>query len=103
MLEQRVCVSPMTNTAFTSRLNAECRLPVSSGKISSMTIVAAKRSETSSGQKLAALTTELFNLRFSHATGQLANPMQIQNVRRDIARVKTVIRERELRSGKEAK
>ena len=54
-------------------------------------------------QKLAALTTELFNLRFSHATGQLANPMQIQNVRRDIARVKTVIRERELRSGKEAK
>ena len=54
-------------------------------------------------QKLAALTTELFNLRFSHATGQLANPMQIQNGRRDIARVKTVIRERELRSGKEAK
>ena len=54
-------------------------------------------------QKLAALTTELFNLRFSHATGQLANPMQIQNVRRDIARVQTVIRERELRSGKEAK
>ncbi len=54
-------------------------------------------------QKLAALKTELFNLRFSHATGQLSNPMQIQNVRRDIARVKTVIRERELRAGKEVK
>jgi len=54
-------------------------------------------------QKLASLKTELFNLRFSNATGQLANPMQIQNVRRDIARVKTVIRERELRANKEAK
>ena len=54
-------------------------------------------------EKLEALKTELFNLRFSHATGQLANPMQIQNVRRDIARVKTVIRERELRANKEAK
>ena len=54
-------------------------------------------------QKLESLKTELFNLRFSHATGQLANPMQIQNVRRDFARVKTVIRERELRADKEAK
>ena len=54
-------------------------------------------------QKLESLKTELFNLRFSHATGQLANPMQIQNVRRDIARVKSVIRERELRADKEAK
>lgn len=54
-------------------------------------------------QKLESLKTELFNLRFSHATGQLSNPMQIQNVRRDIARVKTVIRERELRANKEAK
>ena len=54
-------------------------------------------------QKLASLKTELFNLRFSHATGQLANPVQIRNVKRDIARVKTVIRERELRAGKEAK
>ncbi len=54
-------------------------------------------------QKLESLKTELFNLRFSHATGQLSNPLQIQNVRRDIARVKTVIRERELRANKEAK
>ncbi len=54
-------------------------------------------------QKLESLKTELFNLRFSHATGQLSNPLQIQNVRRDIARVKTIIRERELRANKEAK
>jgi len=54
-------------------------------------------------QKLESLKIELFNLRFSHATGQLSNPLQIQNVRRDIARVKTVIRERELRANKEAK
>ena len=54
-------------------------------------------------EKLNSLKTELFNLRFSHATGQLANPLQIQTVRRDIARVKTVIRERELRAKKEAK
>ena len=54
-------------------------------------------------QKLASLKTELFNLRFSNATAQLANPKQIQVVRRDIARVKTVIRERELRANKEAK
>ena len=54
-------------------------------------------------QKLESLKTELFNLRLSHATGQLSNPLQIQNVRRDIARVKTVIRERELRANKEAK
>ncbi len=54
-------------------------------------------------EKLAALKAELFNLRVSHATGQLSNPLQIQNVRRDIARVKTVIRERELRANKEVK
>ncbi len=54
-------------------------------------------------EKLASLKTELFNLRFSHATGQLSNPKQITNVKRDIARVKTVIRERELRASKEAK
>lgn len=46
--------------------------------------------------KLAELKQELFNLRFSHATGQLANPMQLKRCKRDIARIKTVIREREL-------
>ncbi|HHV41586.1 MAG TPA: 50S ribosomal protein L29 [Clostridiaceae bacterium] len=39
---------------------------------------------------------ELFKLRFQHATNQLSNPMQLKRVKRDIARVKTVIREQEL-------
>ncbi|WP_031517201.1 50S ribosomal protein L29 [Desulfofalx alkaliphila] len=39
---------------------------------------------------------ELFKLRFQLATGQLDNPMRIKEVRRKIARVKTIIREREL-------
>lgn len=47
--------------------------------------------------KLAGLKEELFNLRFRHATGQLENPMIIGNVKKDIARVKTVIREREIK------
>ena len=46
--------------------------------------------------RLDELKTELFNLRFQMATGQLDNPKQIKLVRKDIARVKTVIREREL-------
>lgn len=46
--------------------------------------------------KLTDLKQELFNLRFQHATGQLENPMKIKNVKRDIARINTVIREQEL-------
>ena len=40
--------------------------------------------------------TELFNLRFQLATGQLDNPMRIREVRKNIARGKTILREREL-------
>ncbi len=39
---------------------------------------------------------ELFNLRFQHVTGQLDNPVKMREVKRDIARVKTIIREKEL-------
>lgn len=46
--------------------------------------------------KLSELKTELFNLRFRHASGQLDNPMQINLVKKDIARVNTVIRARQL-------
>ena len=46
--------------------------------------------------KLASLKKELFNLRFSHATGQLSNPMVMVTCKRDIARVLTVMRQREL-------
>ncbi len=47
-------------------------------------------------EKLASLKSELFNLRFTHATGSLANSSEIQICKRNIARVKTVIRQREL-------
>lgn len=47
-------------------------------------------------QKLASLKEELFNLRFQAATGQLDNFARIRQVRKDIARAKTVLREREL-------
>ncbi|MDA3128925.1 50S ribosomal protein L29 [Aliibacillus thermotolerans] len=42
------------------------------------------------------LKEELFNLRFQLATGQLDNPARIKHVRKDIARAKTILREREL-------
>ena len=38
----------------------------------------------------------LFNLRFQHVTGQLENPVKMREVKRNIARVKTIIREKEL-------
>ena len=44
------------------------------------------------------LKSELFNLRFQSATGQLGNPQQINDCKKDIARVKTIIRERELKA-----
>ncbi len=47
--------------------------------------------------KLFDLKKELFNLRFRNATNQLENPLEIANVKKTIARVKTVIRERELK------
>ena len=47
-------------------------------------------------QSLVELKTELFNLRFQLATGELDNPLRISKVKKDIARVKTVIREKEL-------
>lgn len=47
-------------------------------------------------EKLEELNEELFNLRFQDATGQLDNPRRIGEVRKDIARVQTVRREREL-------
>lgn len=47
-------------------------------------------------EKLKQLKAELFNLRFQHAINQLDNPMRISAVKKDIARVKTVIRDMEL-------
>ena len=47
-------------------------------------------------ERLESLKEELFNLRFQLATGQLDNPMRIKQVRHEIARILTVLREREL-------
>jgi len=48
--------------------------------------------------KLADLKEELFNLHFRHATGQLENPNVIATTKKDIARIKTEIRTRELKA-----
>ena len=49
--------------------------------------------------KLKDLKAELFNLRFQLAINQLDNPMRVTAVKRDIARVKTILRENEIKSG----
>ncbi len=46
--------------------------------------------------KLEELKKDLFNLRFQHATNQLDNPIKIVAVKRDIARINTIIREKEI-------
>lgn len=51
--------------------------------------------------ELVALKEELFKLRFQHATNQLDNPLKLRGVKRDIARVRTILRERELKGMKE--
>ncbi len=48
--------------------------------------------------KLGELKSELFNLRFRHASGQLDNPMTIAAYKKEIASVNTVLRERELKA-----
>jgi len=49
--------------------------------------------------ELAKAKTELFNLRFQSATGQLENAARLKAVRKDIARIYTIMRERELNIG----
>ena len=49
-------------------------------------------------QKLASLKEELFNLRFQHAAGQLENPTRIKDVKKSIARIKTIQREATLKA-----
>lgn len=51
-------------------------------------------------QKVSNYKEELFNLRFQLATGQLDNPMRIKDVKKNIARCKTIQREREIAQGK---
>lgn len=51
-------------------------------------------------KELSELKSELFKLRFSLATNGLDNPLKVKEVRKDIARVKTILRERELKETK---
>ena len=53
-------------------------------------------------EKLAKLKEELFNLRFQLAINQLDNPTRINAVKKDIARVKTIIRENEIKNSTNA-
>jgi large subunit ribosomal protein L29 len=54
-------------------------------------------SETELNNELGKMKKELFNLRFQHVTGQLENPIKMRDVKREIARVKTIIREKEIK------
>lgn len=55
-------------------------------------------SNTEIAQQIETLKDELFNLRFQQATGQLTNTARLKTVKKDIARMKTVLTERELRN-----
>ena len=55
-----------------------------------------EKSNTEILNEIEALKDELFNLRFQQATGQLANTARMKTVKKDIARMKTVLTEREL-------
>ena len=57
-------------------------------------------SEAELRQKEKEVTEELFNLKFQHATGQLENTQRLPQVRKDLARVKTVLREKEIAAAK---
>ena len=58
--------------------------------------------ETELTKRLQDLKEELFNLRFQHAINQLENPMRLKAVKKEIAIVKTIMRENELKNGAEA-
>ena len=59
-----------------------------------------KMSEAELSAKLVSLKKDLFFLRMQHATNQLDNPVKIAEVKRDIARVKTIIREQQTAAAK---
>lgn len=58
-------------------------------------------SPTQLQDKLSEYNKELFNLRFQHATGQLGNTQRIPQVKRNIARIKTILREKEMEQAHE--
>lgn len=61
-----------------------------------------EKSQEELQQEVQELTQELFKLRFKHATHQLEDSSQLREVKRNIARVKTILRERELEAERKA-
>ncbi len=59
-----------------------------------------KLSQEAINKKIAEHKTELFNLRFSQATGNLEKPSRLSQLRKEVARMKTILRERELEASK---
>ena len=70
------------------------------GWVTGAKVVERDKSNTELVQEIASLKEELFNLRFQQATGQLENPSRMKEIRKTIARIKTVITERELGEAK---
>ena len=58
--------------------------------------------DTELQNRLKDLKEELFNLRFQHAINQLDNPMRLKAVKKEIAIIKTIVRENEIKSGAQA-
>ncbi len=58
--------------------------------------------DTELQNRLKDLKQELFNLRFQHAINQLDNPMRLKAVKKEIAIIKTIVRENEIKSGAQA-
>lgn len=54
-------------------------------------------SEVELNAEVKKLKNELFNLRFQHVTGQLENPIKLRDVKKNIARVKTILREKQFK------
>jgi large subunit ribosomal protein L29 len=60
-----------------------------------------EKKESELYDKLSDYRKELFNLRFQHATGQLGNTQRMKAVKRNVARILTILRERDLEQGNE--
>jgi len=60
-----------------------------------------EKSQSELQSKLGEYRKELFNLRFQHATGQLGNTQRMKTVKRNVARILTILRERDLEQGDE--
>ena len=94
-LPARRCVWPATSCPSRRRSSPAPRKQVSKMKASEIRTMTPEQLN----EKLAGLKKDLFFLRMQHATNQLDNPLKIRETKHDIARVKTMLREKELQAG----